>query len=513
MSRATADNIRSLALWLGVAGWVALLIGPLSKAWALAPDLGHGWAAPLLIGYLFWERWRERPAARSSLGLGWAWWLGCAGLAVAALPLQLLLEPYPLWPALLWVYTALLVGASLAACGHFAGRAGIRWLGGPLTVLMGALPWPAQLDQNVILPLRVGMAEFAAEACNLLGRPALAMGTTLRLGSGWVGVDEACGGIRSMQASAMVALFFGEWLRLTWGRRAALVGIGIAAAVLGNLLRILFLALQASRGAAAFFAAHDPAGWFALAFSLTFTGLAAWRWAPLRRARALPPAGSHPARSDPGHAGAWLCLAAGLLFLNGAGVRWWYARGEATNARVPHWAARLPLSRADFHPAPLAEASREILRPDYYIAGSWVDGGGRAVSAYYIEWREGSAARFIPFLHNPTVCLPMSGCELVETLGETPVRWSGGEIPFHCYLFRRGGKDLTVAFTVWDTARNRPLEKPPQVLGWADWVRIQWTDVREARRSQPAQLLSVVVAGRDGPARIGSILGPLIAAP
>ena len=38
------------------------------------------------------------------------------------------------------------------------------------------------------------------------------MGTSVRLGNGWVGVDDACGGIRSLQACVMIGLFFGEWM-------------------------------------------------------------------------------------------------------------------------------------------------------------------------------------------------------------------------------------------------------------------------------------------------------------
>ncbi|HXC63712.1 MAG TPA: exosortase/archaeosortase family protein, partial [bacterium] len=216
----------------------ALLAVPLSRAWKIAPDLGHGWAAPLLVAYLWWERWAERPALRPGRisPLGWA----LAGTAVAvALPLRLLLTPFPLWPALVWAYALLLVGLALGAAALLAGRPGAKWLGGPLIVLAAALPWGTQLEQHIIYPLREGMASITAETCNLIGRPAIAAGTSLRLGGGWVGVDEACGGIRSLEASVMLALFFGEWLRFSWRRRAALVGLGVLAALLGNFFRIL----------------------------------------------------------------------------------------------------------------------------------------------------------------------------------------------------------------------------------------------------------------------------------
>jgi exosortase len=467
----------------------------------------------MLIGTLYWARWPERPAVRRAIRLGWIWWLGAAALGLAALPLLLLLAPFPLWPAPLWAYTALLVCAALAAASALGGFPGARWLANPLIILPGALPWLSLIDQHLVFPLREKVAEIAAEACNMLGRPALASGAVIRLGGAWLGVDEACGGIRSLQASVMVALFFGEWFRLPWGRRAGLVGIGAAAAVLGNLARVMFLALQAARGTAAFHAAHDPAGWLALAFSLSATGLVARHWARRGRGARAPGPRAGLAGGDPGPVGIWVCLAAGLLLADEAAVRWWYARGEAAHARAPHWIARLPVGRPDFRPAPLTGASREILKPDFYEAGSWRAGGGPEASAYYIEWRRGSTARFIPFLHNPTVCLPMAGCELVESLGVVPVAWEGGVIPFHCYIFRASGEEMTVAFTIWDTARDRPLERPPEFTSWADWFQLQWADVREARLNQPAQLLSFAVDGRMPQERLAAALRALLARP
>jgi hypothetical protein len=200
-----------------------------------------------------------------------------------------------------------------------------------------------------------------------------------------------------------------------------------------------------------------------------------------------------------------------LFFLDAAAVRLWYARGPAANAQVRHWTAKLPESRPSFRLAPLDPISREMLRPDYYVAGTWDEGGGLTLSAYYIEWRQGSIARFIPFLHNPTVCLPMAGCELVESLGVVPVRWSGGEMPFQGYIFRRAGEDLAVAFVVWDTARGRPLERPNPFSSWSDWLRGRWTDVREGRRNQPAQLLSIAIAGPGARARLAPALESVIA--
>jgi len=497
-------------IWLG-----ALLLGglaalPLSTAWGLAPDLGHGWGAPLLMAYLWWERWGERPTPRPR-PVSWKWWTLAAAAVAAALPLRLLLTPFPLWPTLVWAYVLLLAGLGLAAAGLLAGRPGVRWVGGPLIVLAAALPWGTVLEQHLVQPLRVGMAMVTAEVSNLLGRPAIAVGTGVRLGSAWVGIDEACGGIRSLEASVMLALFMGEWLLLSWKRRGALVGLGVFAALLGNLLRILFLSLCAGRSTAAFFAAHDTAGWLALAFSLTLTGLAARRWTRGRAAtaaRRIPsPAGRVRGTRS---AAAWLLAVAVLLALEEAGVRAWYAHGGEAQAPIPHWTALLPTHAPDFLAVPLSEEAREMLLPDRYTAGSWGIGINEAASVFYIEWRKGQVARFVPFLHNPTVCLPLAGCELEESLGDVIVPWAGGEIPFHTYIFRRAGERLTVAFAVWDSARGRPLQKAADTSDWRSWFRERWSEVREARQDQPAQVLSLAISGQQGTTQLVPLLKSLI---
>jgi hypothetical protein len=91
------------------------------------------------------------------------------------------------------------------------------------------------------------------------------------------------------------------------------------------------------------------------------------------------------------------------------------------------------------------------------------------------------------------VCLPLAGCELLGPLPTIEVASAAGIIPFHAYKFRQSGEEILVAFTIWDSARGRPLAKTDSGSTWADWWSLQWTEVREARQHQPAQLLAVTV--------------------
>lgn len=495
---------------LGAMGLALLWLSPVVVSWHDSADLGHAWAVPLLMGYLWWERWGERPATLARAAVPAGWWVLVVILAVVELPLRLLLTPFPLWPAVLALFTALAAAVALGAAWLAAGRAGLRWLAGPLLLLVSALPAPSVVESAVIIPLREVMAGLAAEISNLAGHPAVAVGTSVRLATGWVGIDEACGGIRSLQACFMIGLFFGEWYRFSLGRRVVLAGLGVLAALLGNFGRVIFLSLRANAGMDAVHAAHDTAGWVAMGLSLLLTGWLACHWAgyrwPQQRILARPATMPSPAR--------WWLAAVVLLFaVNEAGTRWWFARGEAARVVIPQWTASLPEKHWSFQPSPLTETARDMLRPDVYRAGSWRTGSDTRAWAYYVEWHRGQVARFLPFLHNPTVCLPLSGCELVGTLEHIKVRWAGGEIEFFAYKFRRLQEDMLVAFTIWDPSRGQPLQAMEKTGSANAWWRQQWKEVTEARQNQPAQLLTVSISWEDhAPEKMQTLLEQVIIA-
>lgn len=501
------------AAWLLVAALTLMLLTPLIKAWGVAVDLGHGWAAPLLIAYLYWERYDERPGPVVRASVGAPWWAAAIFLGGLLVVLRLVVTPFPLWAAVMWLYVGVLVTLALGAAGLIGGWAAVRWVGGPLVIMAGALPWPYQIDAWLVQPLRVALATIAADLINLTGQPALSSGTTVQFAAGWVGVDEACGGIRSLQASVMMALFFGEWLRLSVGRRVSLVAVGLGAALLGNFLRILFLAWRATVSEAAVQSAHDLAGWLALAVSLALTGFFGWWWA---RAKGADEATVAKARAPRVAGAAWsggvgralAGLGVGLLVVE-AGNFAWYHLGERRRAAVPQWTVQFPSAHWSYRNVPLPEASREMLRPDLYAAGTW-RAGEREAGAYYVEWHRGQAARFLPVHHNPTVCLPLAGCELIEPLEMVQVKWAGGEIPFQTYLFRRASERFVVAFAVWDPSAGAPLGQNTSTKSRWEWLRRQWRDVAEARENQPGQLLTVTLMGAKTAGEMQTLIAPLI---
>ncbi len=495
-----------------VAGYV--LLRPLTAAWHEAPDLGHGWAAPVLMGFLWYERWAERPVWRARAPVGIVDGVIAVGAVTADAGLQLFLVPYPLWSLALSAHVIVIVGLVLYAAAKLGGRAGVGWVAAPLGLLPAVVPWPAAIQSGIIMPLRTVIAQFAAEVCNLMGAPALAVGTSVRLANDWVGIDEACGGIRSLQAGVMLALFLGEWSRFRWGRRVALVGVSLGAAVVGNAGRVFFLAYAATQGPGNVERVHDTAGWVSMMISLALTVVTALLW---RRGRSAP-AVVNPARVAPLSRGLrgtrviWLAGTAGGALLTVYLVDRWYDSASRTHAGESwQWTVAMPANLGTYRAEPLGDLAKETLQPDAYLAGAWT-AGDRRYSAYYVEWRRGQRARFVPFAHNPTVCLPYGGAVLTDSLGVTELEWEGYALPFHAYRFVRAGEDMTVVFMIWDPWKGEPLARSENATWWQA-LRQRWIDVRNAQRDQPAQLLTFTVFDHEPIERVLAGARRLLATP
>jgi exosortase len=513
---ASSGQVRPDGLGFGM--WVAalmlagLILYPLTLAWHQAPDLGHGWAAPLLILWLWWERREARPpfSGHRTPGLVAGVLLGL-GLVLLLL-LRLLLAINPVWPVALALHTLLGLVLVLGLTYYWAGRPGLRWVAPPLIVLAGALPWPTWVDYTIIMPLRETLTLIVAEICSATGRPAVALGTTLRLAGGTVGIDEACGGIRSLQAAVMVALFAGEWLRLGWCRRGLILLGGIVAALAGNLGRVFFLSWCAAQDQALLDRWHDTAGWVALGLTLGLTGVLAWL---LRRpVTAMTPAPAAPRIAAESRRAIRTWGAVGLAgwVLIDLGTRLWFALPPPAPPALTgeQWTVRFPVEAPAYRREPLAERAREYLRPDLYLAATWQSRSREQRAAYYIEWHGGEMARHAPFEHNPAICLPYSGYTYLGRGEDVVVSWDGGELVFLNARFELGGTHTTVAYLLWDPSRNAPLERPVLRAGMTGFWTQYGQRVIARQRHQPGQVLAVAVAGEPDPALLAQLIAELI---
>lgn len=261
---------------------VAWVVSRAQWFWSHNPDLQFGWIVVLLCAYLFWEAWEKRPP------VDWRvrpWAVACF---VTGLVLMFLVQIYQaVMGSSAPTTLGLALGGMLVAAGNLGvvfGGAGLRRFGMAFGFLLIAMPVPSGIQGPVVGALQNKVAWFNTEVLNLIGIPATQVGSLIHLPAGTVGVDEACSGIRSLQSTIMATIFIGYLTLNRFSLQVLLFGCGVALAILGNLIRSLYLSLTAnSRGIEAIAGVHDAAGWSILTFTAIGVLILSWFFKKLER--------------------------------------------------------------------------------------------------------------------------------------------------------------------------------------------------------------------------------------
>ena len=457
-------------LWLValVAPW-ALLIRRLGLSWEADPQYAYAWSVPFLAAVLAVLRWPAQPALQPSRTAGGWIFLGAA----LVLPARLIQEAAPDWSVANWSFALVVALTTFAFLGRTGGWRWAGWFLFPLLFLLTAVPWPQRFDLWLTQTLMRNVAAVTVELLGWFNLPAVRQGNLICLTTGAVGIDEACSGIRSLQAMLMVSLFLGDLWRLDAGRRLALVAAGLGLAFVGNVVRTTLLSTVAARaGVDAIHAWHDPAGFGILCFGLAGCWLLGARW---RRPAVAPPtpdpAGQvAPPRLPilPAIVPVGLILA---LLASEAAVGFWFGRHESGAAPTP-LAVAWPTGDPAFHPVAIPDAARRILLCSEGDAAAWRDPAERDWSLYHLRWAPGTTSTQSARLHRPETCLEASGAILMADFGRQEVSVLGGSLSFQGYLFQKEGKPLYVLFSLHE---QRPHDRDPTAMlqDWSGWSRVQ----------------------------------------
>ena len=81
----------------------------------------------------------------------------------------------------------------------------------PLLFFLVSVPWPTLIEYPLIQTLTRMDVSATCDLVGWFGIPAVPHGNVIEVATGMVGIDEACSGIRSFQASLMISLFLGEY--------------------------------------------------------------------------------------------------------------------------------------------------------------------------------------------------------------------------------------------------------------------------------------------------------------
>jgi exosortase len=216
----------------GVTVALALLYGPvlrdLVRVWLNVPYYSHGFlVAPWSLWLILSARSRvtAHPFHRDPLGLA----IAVGGLAMLAFAHAL--DSLTL--------AALSLPVVLGGLGRFAlGREGFRPLVFPVASLALMAPLPSSVLPSLSWWLQHLAASFTSVVLTVMDIPFSRDGVFIHLESAIVHISEACNGLRFLMAMLVLGVAFGWAAGRGVADRLFVVGLALAAAIVGNLVRV-----------------------------------------------------------------------------------------------------------------------------------------------------------------------------------------------------------------------------------------------------------------------------------
>jgi exosortase len=513
--RSSAWPIAAALLFFAVLWFEA--INQLQAEWSLNPQYGYGWSVPFLALYLLWRRWPWRPLPRlpDSYVLPIALIVFCALLFF---PIRFVAEANPDWRLLSWALALIAVAMSISWIFLTGGWPWLRHFCFPILFFLVAVPWPMHFEQVVTQNLMRAVTVINVSLLNVAGIPALQHGNVIEVGSGLIGIEEACSGVRSLQATLMISLFLGELYSFTIARRIFLVIAGALLAFFCNVVRTAILVwMGVKNGAKSIEAWHDPAGLTILLvclFGLWLLSLIMRRRAKVRNSASgsveptlrpvCPTASARRATARRGRkrarrescATSWPLLASFTLWflLAETGVQSWY-RFHQNSVSSSRWAISWPSSERDYQPVPIAPESEALLRYNEGGGASWQTSDGHRWMMYFFRWLPGRTAALFVKIHRPDICLPASGLTMERDNGIQLLAVNGVNLPIRSYRFDDHGVPLHVFYCYWDARSSYENEQAANEEDWTAKGRIR-AAIR-GQREIGAQMLELVVWGYD----------------
>lgn len=236
-----------------------------------------GWIVPPAAVWFFWQRSLVPPAtafhrspARPGIPLILA---GCAVVA-GVIFLRFVERSYLFWRLPVWLHAFLLVAVHHGVLLRYRYPPGFAWI---TLFALTAVPLPSFVERVLVDQFTDLVMRATEIVAHLQGLPVLRIGTALVGQDGLLDITEGCSGIRSFQGLAMVSLFCGEWFRLSFARRIALIAAGAICAFCSNTARTVILTwIHFQHGADAFDTFHDGVGTVTYIASVALTAAIAW---------------------------------------------------------------------------------------------------------------------------------------------------------------------------------------------------------------------------------------------
>lgn len=471
----------------------------LAAEWSADEQYRYGFGVPFLAAWIAWRRFRgpmtPAPARRA--------WCCLAVIALLMLALGEALRWHdPLWRSTGAVLTA---GAALLSVGWLYRCGGgplVRRQLFPLLFAATAVPWPVPVELWTIRHLAGAVTDVATSTANFFGVAALQHGNTIELANGTVGLDDACSGIQSLQATFMASLFLGEFFALRTAGRVALAVAGAAISFLTNCGRVLALTLFAhSRGTDAAAGWHDFVGGTAtaVAFGLVLAVAVLFpRSSPVPR---LATCCIWSVRMPEG-----IAIFAIVLAIPLAGRAWFsgFEKAGALSGKPSAWMltdSHLPSGWAATFVAPTKTVSAG-LRFTEWQSFQVRNPEGTAAQVIHLAWKAGTRLPSFVTNHTPAVCMPSAGWVQSAPPFLLTLKIHGVDLPCAVYPFARDGTRLLALQSL--SAGGRPelrLVDPAQIPGTFRRLATLW---EAPLRQITDELLLYIPDPGDADARMNS---------
>ena len=383
--------------WAWVVAWRHL-----SGEWSLTEQYQYGWCVPLFFLYIVWNRWKGafEPGRR---GLS----VMCAAAAAGPFGLgELLRWEDPSWRLTGALLTLGATGISLAFFVRLGGTPLLRRQAFPLFFAWVAVPWPIPLENWITQVSLAWVTHTTVLLANILGVPALQHGNAVEVSRGILGIEEACSGIRSLQASMMASLFLGELLRLNLGKRVGLLLGSVAVCFATNALRVFAMILLVrglGESGAAYW--HDRVAVLASIGAYSLIGLLAYAFSS-------KPAPAEQMRRGvlvvPGWDGPVVCGCMAAISLSAWAL---YHGSQPQMPREPAWkldSSRLPAGWVA-EPLPCSAATHAALRFSNWNALRLLSPQGWSAQIVHLFWKPGESMPGMAFFHTPMLCMGSVG--------------------------------------------------------------------------------------------------------
>lgn len=490
----------------------SLLIVQVQNHWGSESYYNFGWFVPPLAIWLFLKNLQglqERPFAPTK------YLLACCIAGLVLIPLQALVQVSPYWRIPLWLQASVLSGVTLALLHMVYGRKGVLAGAFPLFFLLTMIPWPYRIEVIIIQSMTKVVVQIAMSWLHLLGYDVTLAGSSFLWQDLQIGVNEACSGIRSLQALFMVSLFLGSIFGQGVMRRLLVIAILPFIVILVNSARATFLTTQVIlNGHEAYQKWHDPAGYIAFAVSMALIYLCiellnigaknkaeeslsmSWLQVPLKWSwRPLPTAAA--------------ALLSMPLIIIGT-VEGWFLYSESKSPPRNHWRFEMvPESVTEHREVAIHEDITSTLNYSYAqrILFHFRDEIGGEIY-YYGYDNENKIASVSSYAHSPTICMETIGAQLKEKYSALVVPAGSFQIPFEHYLFiwPQDQRELHVFWVLWE---NRDMNIEPQKLYSLDY-HTQFVQLLRGRRDFSRQALLMSISGTSDAAEARSMAETLL---